>query len=85
MDCISEVDIQTGQLVWEWCFEDHLIQNFDPAAKNYAADIANQSYGGDIEEAFYRRLDVNAKNNQGTVGPHIRLDPPQLHGLQCGP
>ena len=70
MDCISEVDIQTGQLVWDWCFQDHLIQNFDPAAKNYAADIANQSYGGNIEEAFYRRLDVNVRTNQGTVGPH---------------
>ncbi len=70
MDCISEVDIQTKQLVWEWCFQDHLIQNFDPAAQNYAADIANQSYGGDVEEAFYRRLDVNVRTNQGTVGPH---------------
>jgi len=68
-DCISEVDVQTGQLVWEWCFEDHLIQNFDPAARNYSVDIANASYGGDIEEAFYRRLDVNAQNNQGSVGP----------------
>ena len=70
MDCISEVDIQTGQLVWDWCFQDHLIQNFDPAAKNYSVDIANQSYGGNIEEAFYRRLDVNVRTNQGTVGPH---------------
>ncbi len=42
MDCISEVDIQTGQLVWDWCFQDHLIQNFDPAAQNYSVDIANQ-------------------------------------------
>ena len=68
-DCISEVDIQTGQLVWEWCFEDHFIQNFDPAARNYSVDIANQNYGGDIDEAFYRRFDVNARNNQGSVGP----------------
>jgi hypothetical protein len=70
MDCISEVDVQTGQLVWDWCFQDHLIQNFDPAAQNYAADIANASYGGDIEEAFYRRVDVNVRTNQGTIGPH---------------
>ncbi len=69
VDCISEVDIQTGQLVWEWCFEDHLIQSFDPNARNYSVDIANQSYGGDIEEAFYRRFDVNARNNQGSYGP----------------
>ena len=68
-DCISEVDIQTGQLVWQWCFEDHLIQNFDPAAQNYSIDIANQSYGGDNEEAFYRRFDVNGRNNQGSWGP----------------
>ena len=70
MDCISEVDIQTKQLVWEWCFQDHLIQNFSPSANNYATDIANQYYGGNIEEAFYRRLDVNVKTNQGTIGPH---------------
>jgi len=69
LDCISEVDIQTGQLVWEWCYQDHLIQNFDPAAQSYAADVANASYGGDIEEAFYRRLDVNALNNQNSYGP----------------
>ena len=84
VDCISEVDVQTGQLVWEWCFEDHLIQNFDPAANNYAADIANANYGGDIEEAFYRRFDVNARNNQGSVGSSFRLDTSQLPGLQCG-
>jgi hypothetical protein len=70
MDCISEVDIQTGQLVWDWCFQDHFIQNFDPAAQNYSVDIANRDYGGDIEEAFYRRVDVNVQTNQGTVGPH---------------
>ena len=85
MDCISEVDIQTGQLVWDWCFQDHLIQNFDPAAKNYSADIANQYYGGDIEEAFYRRLDVNVKTNQGTIGPHADWTHLNSHGLQCGP
>lgn len=70
MDCISEVDIQTGQLVWDWCFQDHLIQNFSPTAQNYSVDIANRDYGGNIEEAFYRRIDVNAKTNQGSVGPH---------------
>jgi hypothetical protein len=69
VDCISEVDIQTGQLVWDWCFEDHFIQNFDPAANNYATNIANANYGGDIEEAFYRRFDVNAQNNQGSYAP----------------
>jgi hypothetical protein len=68
-DCISEVDIQTKQLVWQWCFEDHLIQNFSVSAQNYSVDIANQSYNGNIEEAFYRRLDVNAANNQGSWGP----------------
>jgi hypothetical protein len=68
-DCISEVDVQTGQLVWEWCFEDHLIQNFDPSAQNYSIDVANRDYSGNVEEAFYRRLDVNAQNNQGSWGP----------------
>ena len=70
IDCISEVDIQTGNLVWDWCFQDHFIQNFDAAAQNYSVDIANRYYGGNIEEAFYRRFDVNARTNQGTVGPH---------------
>jgi hypothetical protein len=70
MDCVSEVDIQTGELVWDWCFQDHLIQNFSSTAQNYSVDIANQSYNGDIEEAFYRRMDVNVKTNQGSVGPH---------------
>jgi hypothetical protein len=70
MDCISEVDIQTGQLIWDWCFQDHLIQNFNPSAQNYSVDIADRDYGGNIEEAFYRRIDVNVKTNQGSVGPH---------------
>jgi hypothetical protein len=34
MDAIVEVDMQ-GQVVWEWWFFDHLIQDLDPAKANY--------------------------------------------------
>ena len=67
-DVIAEVDIQSGELIWEWWSGDHLIQNYDPSANNYAVDIANEYYGGDLQEAHYHRLDINHKNNQGIFG-----------------
>jgi len=69
IDCISEVDVETGELVWEWSFWDHLIQNHDASQENWYEGIANIYYNGDIEEAFYRRLDVNVLSNQGIRGP----------------
>ena len=36
MDAIVEVD-QSGNIVWEWCFYDHLIQDFDAAKSNYVS------------------------------------------------
>lgn len=67
-DVIAEVDIQTGELIWEWWSWDHVIQNYDATAPNYAQDIADTYYGGDLAEAFYRRMDINHKNNQGMLG-----------------
>ena len=34
MDAIVEVDMQ-GNVVWEWCFFDHVVQDIDPAKSNY--------------------------------------------------
>lgn len=34
MDAIVEVDM-SGNIVWEWCFFDHVIQDFDSAKPNY--------------------------------------------------
>jgi len=34
MDAIVEVDRQ-GKVVWEWCFFDHVVQDFDSAKPNY--------------------------------------------------
>lgn len=34
MDAIVEVDMQ-GNVVWEWCFFDHVVQNLDPAKPNH--------------------------------------------------
>ena len=51
MDCFVEVDMN-GNRVWEWCFEDHLIQDVYPTRQNYAGvgkTVAN--YPG--------RLDIN--------------------------
>jgi len=70
-DAIAEIDIETGELVWQWSFKDHLIQNRDASALYYAQTIANQYYNGDVEEAFYRRADVNTHTNQGTFAPHF--------------
>ena len=39
VDAIVEVDM-TGNIVWEWCFFDHLVQNLDPAKSNYVAKIS---------------------------------------------
>lgn len=37
MDAIVEVDMQ-GNVVWEWCFFDHVVQDVDPARPNYVGD-----------------------------------------------
>jgi hypothetical protein len=34
MDAIVEVDM-VGKIVWEWCFFEHLVQDFDSAKPNY--------------------------------------------------
>ncbi len=67
-DVITEVDIETGEVLWEWWSGDHLIQNYSATADNYAQDVADWYYGGDLKEAYYRRLDINHKNNQGIYG-----------------
>jgi hypothetical protein len=43
MDAVVEVDMQ-GNVVWEWCFFDHVVQDVDPARSNYVGEgktIAN--------------------------------------------
>jgi len=67
-DVITEIDLQTGKVVWEWSSADHLIQNFDSTKRNWYRTIADQSYGGNVEEAFYRLLDVNVHTNQEVKG-----------------
>ena len=37
MDAIVEVD-RAGNVVWEWRFSDHLIQDYSPAKKNYVGE-----------------------------------------------
>jgi hypothetical protein len=34
MDAVVEVDMQ-GDIVWEWCFFDHVVQDLDPSKPNY--------------------------------------------------
>ncbi len=34
MDAVVEVDMQ-GNVVWEWCFFDHVVQDVDPSKSNY--------------------------------------------------
>jgi hypothetical protein len=34
MDAVVEVDMQ-GNVVWEWCFFDHIVQDADPSKPNY--------------------------------------------------
>ena len=63
-DLISEVDIETGKVVWEWRFWDDMIQNYDRTKDNWYQTIANTHYNGNVEEAFYRRFDVNTLTNQ---------------------
>jgi len=51
MDAIVEVDMD-GNVVWEWWFFDHLIQDFDPTKKNYVGK------GKRIED-YPGKLDIN--------------------------
>jgi len=37
MDAVVEVDMQ-GNVVWEWWFFDHVVQDVDPAKPNYVGD-----------------------------------------------
>jgi hypothetical protein len=51
MDAIVEVD-SSGTIVWEWCFFDHVIQDYDPAKPNYV--------GAGMTVADYpNKLDIN--------------------------
>ena len=40
VDAIVEVDM-AGNVVWEWCFFDHLVQDMDPDKPNYVEHIAD--------------------------------------------
>ena len=40
MDAIVEVDM-AGNIVWEWWFYDHLVQDFDPSKANYVSAVSN--------------------------------------------
>ncbi len=40
VDAIVEVDMD-GNVVWEWCFFDHLVQDLDPEKPNYVKSIAD--------------------------------------------
>ncbi|MCE9615253.1 MAG: DUF1566 domain-containing protein [Lentisphaerae bacterium] len=39
-DAVVEVDM-SGNVVWEWWFFDHTVQDFDPTKSNYVAAISN--------------------------------------------
>ncbi len=48
MDAVVEVDMQ-GNVVWEWCFFDHVVQDVDAAKANYVgAGKAIKDYPGRI-------------------------------------
>ena len=40
MDTIVEVN-SAGNVIWEWCFFDHVCQNFDAGKSNYVANISS--------------------------------------------
>lgn len=51
MDAIVEVDMQ-GNVIWEWCFFDHVVQDIDPSKATYGI-IANTP----------GRIDLNIRGN----------------------
>ncbi len=57
-DGVVELDPETAEIVWEWSFRDHLIQDFDPGKANYGVVADNPG-----------KLDINAINfdNDGGV------------------
>lgn len=58
-DGIIEVNPLTAEIVWEWSFKNHLIQDFDPNKANYGVVADNPG-----------KLDINAINfnRDGSVG-----------------
>ena len=50
-DGVVELNPHTAEIVWEWSFRDHLIQDFDPAKANYGVVADNPG-----------KLDINAIN-----------------------
>lgn len=51
MDAVVEVDMQ-GNVVWEWCFFDHVIQDVDPAKANHVG-------AGKTIADYPGRIDIN--------------------------
>ena len=51
MDAIVEVDA-TGTVVWEWCFFDHVVQDFDATKPNYVGS-------GKTIASYPNRLNIN--------------------------
>ena len=57
-DGLVELNPHTAEIVWEWSFRDHIIQDFDPSKANYGVIADNPG-----------KLDINAINfrNDGSV------------------
>jgi len=51
VDAIVEVDM-AGNVIWEWCFFDHLVQDFDASKSNYVSE-------GKTIADYPHRLNVN--------------------------
>ena len=70
MDAVVEVDMQ-GNVVWEWWFFDHVVQDVDPAKPNYVGD------GQD-----HRGLSRPDQHQHARPAAEARLAALQLDGLQ---
>jgi hypothetical protein len=55
-DTVIEIDMD-GNIIWEWRFWDHIIQNYDPAKLNYGDPTAEENWG---------KLDINLDTNSKT-------------------
>ncbi len=55
LDALVEVD-STGTIVWEWCFFDHIIQDFDAAKPNYVG-------AGKTVSNYPNKININMPGN----------------------
>jgi len=79
IDCVIEVEPTPpvgGNIVWEWCARDHLIQDFDPSKGNFGVvedhpELIDFNFGGENTDWTHANgIDYNAEFDQVIISAH---------------